>query len=83
MSTEEKPEEIWIDQPKIENTDYYKYRGRVISFKNRMDREIKLRVGNAWKAFWSLKFESRMSVVNKTKMFKSAIMPVLVYGAQA
>ncbi len=49
-----------------------------------MDREIELRVGNVWKAFWSLKsiFKSRMSLVNKTKIFKSAVMPVLVYGAQ-
>ncbi len=40
MRTEENPEEIWIDQTKTEKTDNYKYLGQVISFKNRMNREI-------------------------------------------
>ncbi|GBP75475.1 Putative uncharacterized transposon-derived protein F52C9.6 [Eumeta japonica] len=50
-----------------------------------MQKEINIRIGNAWKRFWSLKEVMKnphILMKDKTTVFNSCILPCLTYGAQ-
>ena len=67
------------------DTQNYKYLGQIISFENRINHEIGVRIGNGWRAFWRLKhiLKSKMGISTKIKIFRSCVLPVLTNGAQA
>lgn len=76
--------EICIGGNKLEKVKEYVYLGQIMSFEEKMDKEINARKNQAWKAYWSLKriFKSKMSLKAKMKIMVSCIVPVIVYGAQ-
>ncbi|GBP62269.1 Putative uncharacterized transposon-derived protein F52C9.6 [Eumeta japonica] len=50
-----------------------------------MQKEINIRIGNAWKRFWSLKEVMKnphVPLKDKTTVFNSCLLPCLTYGAQ-
>ena len=69
----------------IETREEYKYLGRVMSFTDRLNKELRERREAAWKSFWSLKhiYKNKM-ISNKTKVeiLEACTIPVLTYGAQ-
>jgi len=69
----------------IERVQEYRYLGQLTSFANKTEKELKVRRGNAWKAFWAQKqnFKSKMSLATKIPIFESTVIPVLLYGAQS
>lgn len=68
----------------IEKVEDYKYLGQRISFQNKMEAEINMRIANAWRCFWSLKefFLGCLPIFHKMKLLNSCVIPVLTYGAQ-
>ena len=76
--------EVKINEEKIEQVTEYRYLGQVISFENKMEKEIKVRRANAWKAFWAQKYllKSKLGLKTKIRIFQSTVLPVLMYGAQ-
>ena len=62
----------------------YRYLGQLASFEYRIEKELKVRVGNTWKAFWAQRhiFKSNMKLKIKIRIFESAVIPVLLYGVQ-
>ena len=76
--------EIKVGGNMIEKVQEYKYLGQLISFDNKTEKELKVRRGNAWKAFWAQKhlLKSNMKLKTKIRIFESTVIPVLLYGAQ-
>lgn len=76
---------LQINNTEIEYVQDYKYLGQTVSFTNRTNYEIKTRISNAWKRFWSLKIllKGKMGLRSKMKIFNSSVVPVLTYGAQS
>ncbi|CAH2103439.1 unnamed protein product [Euphydryas editha] len=69
----------------IEYVDEYTYLGQIIAPENQMQKEINIRMGNAWKRFWSLKEVMKnphIPLKDKAIVFNSCILPCLTYGAQ-
>lgn len=75
---------ISIESTKIGYVKDYIYLGQLISFKNRLDKEINRRIANAWKKFWSLKkiFKNKISLEIKRKTFDMCVSSVISYGCQ-
>ena len=48
--------DIKVGENVIEKVQEYKYLGQLISFDNKMEKELKVYRGNAWKAFWAQKY---------------------------
>ena len=46
------PGEIQIGSNPIECVQDYKYRGKTMSFRNKYEKELKIRRANTWKALW-------------------------------
>jgi hypothetical protein len=64
---------------------YYSYLGQKLSFQRSSEKEIKRRIGLAWKRFWSLKFiltDKYQNVSLKTEALEKCVIPVLLYGSQ-
>ena len=55
-----------------------------MSFEEKMEKELKARTTNAWRAYGSLKnvFKGKMSMSTERKVFERCVKPVLTYGAQ-
>ncbi|KAG7311380.1 hypothetical protein JYU34_002422 [Plutella xylostella] len=68
----------------LEYVEDYVYLGQVISFQNRLDKEIDRRVNMGWKKYWSLKyiFKSNLHISIKRKVFNMCVLPTMTYGAQ-
>lgn len=79
-----KDEHLRPSAAELEMVDEYKYLGQTVSFKNRSDKEIKIRINNSWKAFWAQKhiFKSNMKMKTKAKILSTGVLPVATYGAQ-
>ena len=45
-----------IDKIETELVDEYIFLGQLVTLNDKMSKEIKRRVSQAWKAFWALKF---------------------------
>ena len=75
---------VMVDGHQMEYVDEYIYLGQLVSFSNRLDKEVDRRVENAWKSYWSMK--DLMNLNNplklKQKLVDMCILPVLTYGAQ-
>jgi len=78
------PELITVEQETVEIVQEYKYLGQIMSFKNKYEKELKIRRANAWHTFWAQKIilRGKFSQKTKTKIFNSTVIPVMTYGAQ-
>ena len=74
-------ERVFINGEALEEVSDFKYLGSYISSTSR---DINVRKGLAWKALQSLDtfWKSNMSRKIKTKIFRTAVEPVLLYGAE-
>ena len=74
-------ERIFVDNIALEEVSDFKYLGSYIASTSR---DINVRKGIAWKALQSLDvfWKSNMSRKIKTKIFRTAVEPVLLYGAE-
>lgn len=77
-------ETIKINGEHIERIIDYKYLGQTLDFDNKMEKELKNRKANTWKAFWLLSSipESKMKLKIKIKILERSVNPVQLYGAQ-
>lgn len=73
-----------IEGTHIEKVDDYVYLGQLVSFEERVEKELRIRKQKAWGKFWAMKgiFKGDMSTRAKIKLLESCVMPVLCYGAQ-
>ena len=74
-----------IDKTVIEYTDEYIYLGQIVSFKDKINKEIDRRISLAWKKFWGLKFillDRSLPLKIKQHVMDTCILPVMLYGAQ-
>ena len=74
-------ERVFVNGTPLEEVDDFKYLGSYIASTSR---DINVRKGLAWKALQSLDafWKSDMSRKIKTKIFRTAVEPVLLYGAE-
>lgn len=73
------------DKKEIDKTTEYNYLGQIISFQNKLNKELSERKRKAWKNYWSLKhiFKNKKVKTNsKIKMLEICTLPVLYYEAQ-
>lgn len=85
MANRDENEGIKIRDRKIEKVEDIKYLGKTISFKDGMEKEIKIRREAAWRSFWALKNiykNKKIGLETKIKILESCTLPVLSYGAQ-
>ncbi len=68
----------------LETVEEYTYLGQIISFKEKMGKEIERRISHAWKGYWDLKlvFKGSVKISSKIRMFEACVLPILLYGAQ-
>jgi len=76
--------EIYVNNVRLERVNEYVYLGQMLSFNDRMDKELKERKRKAWRGFWALYqvFKSEISVPSKMKILESCVVPILTYGFQ-
>lgn len=76
---------ISVDGNNIEYKKEYIYLGQLMSFQEKMDKELQRRQTAAWAKYWSLKFifKANIHINLKKKAFDSCILPCLTYGCQA
>ncbi|MCP4486191.1 MAG: reverse transcriptase family protein, partial [Gammaproteobacteria bacterium] len=74
-------ERVFVDNKALEEVSDFKYLG---SYMASTSKDINVRKGLAWKALQSLDvfWKSDMSRKIKTKIFRTAVEPVLLYGAE-
>ena len=74
-------ERVFVNGKALEKVSDFKYLGSYIATTSR---DISVRKGQAWKALQSLDafWKSEMSRKIKTKIFRTAVEPVLLYGAE-
>ena len=74
-------ERVFVNGKALEEVSDFKYLGSYIATTSR---DISVRKGQAWKALQSLDafWKSEMSRKVKTKIFRTAVEPVLLYGAE-
>lgn len=78
-------ETLIVNGSEIEYVQEYTYLGQVISPKDLTTKEMEIRIGNAWKRYWTYKEimkSKEMSVNIKRKLYNTCILPVLTYGCQ-
>ncbi|KAI5718070.1 hypothetical protein M8J77_015738 [Diaphorina citri] len=77
-------EETKLNDKIIEYVEDYCYLGQTVSFLKHQDKEIKIRIGNAWKQYWSLSFilKGDFSMKIKRDVMNMCILPVLTYGTE-
>ena len=65
--------EIKIDGEPIAVVSECRYLGQTLSFKDKTNKELKIRRANGWKAFWSMKslWRSKIKLKLKIRMFES------------
>jgi len=63
----------------------YKYLGRVMSFEDRMEEELRERREASWKSYWTLEHIYKNKTIPlriKIEILETCTLPVLTYGAQ-
>ena len=79
------PSTISIMGTEIQYVEEYIYLGQIVSFTQRMEKEIKRRIAQSWKAFWSLKFivlDKSLNRKLRLEALNTCVFPVLLYGCQ-
>nr|CAH7739892.1 unnamed protein product [Callosobruchus chinensis] len=78
---------ISIDGKKLEDVDTFKYLGTVIDSTGREDQNLGERISGAGKLFWALNrscFSKReLSIKTKLKVYKTLVLPVLLWGSES
>ncbi|GBP47009.1 Putative uncharacterized transposon-derived protein F52C9.6 [Eumeta japonica] len=77
---------IEVGNTEINYTDEYVYLGQLITLKEPMREEVKRRITNGWRSYWSLKEpmkDKKLHINIKRKLFNTCILPVLTYGCQS
>ena len=66
---------LFLDKKQIEIVSEYNYLGQIISFENRVGKEIKTRIAKAWRAFWAHKaiLFRKVDMKLKIKILESCI----------
>lgn len=85
LMTNKAPIPIKLEGTELNYVDEYIYLGQLVSLTSRMEKEIKRRVTQAWKAFWALKFILQNKSLNRNlrlQALTTCIFPVLLYGCQ-
>lgn len=76
---------ISINNEPLEYVEEYVYLGQIISFKDQTDKEIKRRIANGWRKYWSLKEIMKandLSIGTKRKVYNTCILPCITYGCE-
>lgn len=77
--------EIKINNQPVEYVEEYIYLGQIISHTDTTTKEIKRRIANGWKRYWSLKEimkSTDLSISIKRKVFNTCILPCITYGCE-
>ena len=85
LMTNATEEPVYIGGEPLEYVQDYMYLGQNLSFHNNMEKEIKKRIGLAWKKFWSLKFilmDKSLKQTLKVEVLEKCVLPVILYGCQ-
>jgi hypothetical protein len=84
ISRQPSPIKIMIDQKQLENVEYFKYLGSVITSDARCTREIKSRIAMAKGAINKKKnlFISKLDLNLRKKLVKCYIWSIALYGAE-
>ena len=53
MSNIKNQNTVELNGVKIEAVKEYRYLGQMLSFENKIEKELKIRRSNAWKSFWA------------------------------
>lgn len=76
---------ININGTPIEYVPEYVYLGQNLAFHYNIEKEVKRRIGQAWKKFWSLNFilkDATLKTSTKAEVLEKCVLPVLTYGSQ-
>lgn len=74
-----------VNNEVIEYVQKYTYLGQIISHNDLTSKEIEMRIGNAWKRYWTFKEimkNKQTKTYIKRKLFNTCILPILTYGCQ-
>lgn len=76
--------EITFGKHTLEKQENFTYLGQIISFRNKMNKELEERRNRAWRGYWALRpiFKGKLRRQTKIRMLESCIYPILLYGAQ-
>ena len=76
-----------ISEDVVENAEEYEYLGSLLTRDCTLDREISRRIGKAAASFRALSrilwYQPRIKKHHKLRMFKAAVLPVLLYGSES
>lgn len=85
MTNSSQTHTITVNSEKIEYVEEYVYLGQLIAAEDTMHKEIKRRIANTWKRYWSLSEVMKnkdMPIKDKRKVYNMCILPCLTYGCQ-
>jgi hypothetical protein len=84
MSNRKKDVKMNIENVEIEQVDEMVYLGQIISFEERIQKEVKRRINLGWRSYWALKniYKGKLDLRTKIKVLEKCTMPVITYGAQ-
>ncbi|CAG4955332.1 unnamed protein product [Parnassius apollo] len=77
---------IRIRNTEINYTDEYIYLGQLITQKEPMREEVKRRITNSRRRYWSLREamkDKQLHINIKSKLLNTCVLPVLMYGCQS
>lgn len=77
--------QIEIENQPLEYVDEYIYLGQIISHEDQTTREIKRRIANGWKRYWSMKEVVKsidISMSTKRRVFNTCVLPCITYGCE-
>ncbi|KAL0870658.1 hypothetical protein ABMA27_005605 [Loxostege sticticalis] len=83
--TEELNCEIQIENTALPKVERFKYLGSMLTTDARVDEDVNHRVNTAWLKWRSLSgvlCDTRMPVKTKGKIYKTAVRPAMLYGAE-
>ncbi len=77
-------ESFKIEHNEMEVVHEYRYLGQIMSFEKKMEKELKVRKANAWKAFWAQKtiLKGKMNLRSKIRILERTVYPVITCRAQ-
>ncbi|GBP94066.1 Putative uncharacterized transposon-derived protein F52C9.6 [Eumeta japonica] len=77
---------IEVGNTEINYIDEYVHLGHLTTLKEPMREEVKRRITNGWRSYWSLKEpmkDKKLHINIKRKLFNTCILPVLTYSCQS
>ncbi len=75
---------ISTDNQELENVTEFLDPGRLISFEEMQEKEIRRKTQNAWRAFWKLRIyltSKNIEIQHRRRLFDMRILPVMTYGS--